>query len=173
MSHDAIFHRKHCQSPRRQNSPHSARKQLLESGADQGLGASEGDASLYNSVPGKSGANYEDWYKIPGIQEKYDDLIIERDLVLSIIDDTFYLAYGHFLRHNPGPYLFEIDSKVAALIGQESVQALMTAMRIAHPPPEQDTMGFQEDLCYWIDDDNDQHGPISKMAEDGRKFIST
>ena len=90
------------------------------------------------------------WHQAPGIQEQYNELMLEREMVLSHFDDVFYEAYGHFLRHEPGNFEFEVDRRVATVLGVDLLQELMQACKIDHALPSEDTSRDDEELCFAI-----------------------
>ena len=77
-------------------------------------------------------AHEDDWHNVPGISDQYRELMLDREMVLSTMEDIFYEAYGHFLRHNPGPFHFEVDRGVAQTMGVDVLQDLMQAVKIEH-----------------------------------------
>lgn len=116
--------------------------------------------------------NDEDWHKLPGIQDQYRELCLDRDMVLSFFDDIFYEAYGHFLRHEPGPFNFEVDRKVAQTLGVEVLQELMQSVKIEHviSSDEAGPSIDDEELCFTISPHQHQ-GPVTKLGEAVARWI--
>ena len=111
------------------------------------------------------------WYKISGVEEKYKQLCLERELVSQVLNDTFYEAYSHFLRHDTGPFFFDIDRKISMILGPEALQEMMQCLKIEHaPPPDDPAVNYDEELSYWISSHG--RGPITKLGEAATKWIS-
>ena len=121
---------------------------------------------------GKEDQDDDEWHKLPGIQDQYRELCLDRDLVLAHFDDVFYEAYGHFLRHDPGPFNFEVERKVAQTLGVDVLQEMMQAVRIEHALPSDDAGPSidDEELCFTISSQQHQ-GPVTKLGEQVAKWI--
>uniref|UniRef100_A0A7S1MM46 Uncharacterized protein n=1 Tax=Neobodo designis TaxID=312471 RepID=A0A7S1MM46_NEODS len=117
-------------------------------------------------------ADNEEWHKLPGIQDQYRELCIDRETVLSAFDDIFYEAYGHFLRYDPGPFNFEVDRKVAQTLGVDVLQELMQAVKIDHTLPSDDgaTTVDDEELCFTIP--VQKTGPIKQLGDAVARWVN-
>eukprot|EP00760_Papus_ankaliazontas_P003918 PhM_4_TR11664/c0_g1_i1/m.64158 len=176
MTHDTIFKKSYITSPRTARGLDSTRSGVPR---EETMMSDQPQAStiLGNNSSTMRGERIDtekvdsDWFKVPGIQERYHELEAERDVVVSTIEDLFYEAYGHFLRHDPGPYIFDVDRRVAQLLGVEALQEMMTAMKVEHAPPIDDpTVLIDEDLTFWIP--SGTHTPVTKLSEQAAKWLS-
>jgi hypothetical protein len=118
-------------------------------------------------------ADNEEWHKLPGIQDQYRELCIDRENVLSAFDDIFYEAYGHFLRYDPGPFNFEVDRKVAQTLGVDILQELMQAVKIDHTLPSDDgaTTVDDEELCFTVP--VLKTGPIKQLGDAVARWVNS
>jgi hypothetical protein len=110
-----------------------------------------------------------DWSKYPGIQDQYKELCADRDLVLQSLEDVFYEAYGHFLRHDPGTFYFEVDSRVAQTLSEDLLSDLMQFLKVEHAVPGEDHHVSNEDLCYAIPASHSM--PVGRLADEAAKWV--
>jgi hypothetical protein len=107
------------------------------------------------------------WHRYPGIQDQYRELCTDRDYVLSAFEDIFYEAYGHFLRHEPGPFVFEVSRKVAQTLSEELLADLMQFLKIEHVA-EGDGHNTEE-LSFSIPFDH--HTPVTRLGDEAGRWI--
>jgi hypothetical protein len=173
MTNDTLFYttyvRPHDQQKEAEAS-HTASHQQ-QSAAATGAKRSK-DGADRSGAKGDQEAADEDWHKLPGIQDQYRELCIDRDVVLGSFDDTFYEAYGHFLRYEPGPFNFEVDRKIAQTLGVDVLQELMQSVRIEHTLPSDDgaTTVDDEELCFTIP--SAKSGPIKQLGDAVARWIN-
>ena len=153
MTNDKLFHATYV----KQNSPRSKHADGEDGEAATSTTAASAAAKKQKQKDDAAAAKRrqeeedEQWHKHPGIQDQYGELLIDRETVLSHFDDIFYEAYGHFLRHEPGNFDFEVDRKVATTLGVDVLQEMMQACRIDHALPSEDTTTVDdEELCFTI-----------------------
>ena len=190
MTNDTIFYENYVRE-RTSDEEGSASRSPLRSTAGGGGGANGGggngsnndgsgaDGSGRNDGRGKGGkganganggnGNQEpfDWEKYPGIQDQHRELCADRDYVVAALEDIFYEAYGHFLRHEPGPFAFAVDRSVAQTLGEDLLADLMTHLRIEHSTPSSGTATAAQD-------DNAHGGPAggaNTAATDGNEDL--
>lgn len=175
MTNDAIFYENYVRE-KTDTSPH--RSPLKNAGKQDGSYDDDSQAAARKS--GKNGGKTQsggargeafDWQKYPGIQDQYKELCLDRDMVLSALEDIFYEAYGHFLRHDPGPFNFEVDRKVAQTLTEDLLTDLMQHLKIEHAAANagDDAQTENEDLCFVIP--THQHTPIARMAEEAARWV--
>eukprot|EP01062_Namystynia_karyoxenos_P040794 TRINITY_DN296_c0_g2_i1.p1 TRINITY_DN296_c0_g2~~TRINITY_DN296_c0_g2_i1.p1 ORF type:complete len:539 (+),score=217.95 TRINITY_DN296_c0_g2_i1:115-1731(+) len=178
LQSDPIFHNKYIASPRSaspRRSPRPTHRRKKDDGTgdrrdDDGDGRDEDDGRgiIYSTEDAE-----RNWYRVPGVEESWLQLCQEREVVLSEINDIFYEAYSHFLKHDAGPHIFTIDRKVSQLLTLDAVQELMAHLRIEHAQPPDDLPAgaqFDEELSFVISADG-QSGPITKLGEDAEKWV--
>ncbi|KAJ9472577.1 hypothetical protein DIPPA_06903 [Diplonema papillatum] len=111
------------------------------------------------------------WFRVHGIEDKYKQLCLEREVVTQVIADTFYEAYSHFLRHDTGPFYFDFDKRMAQIMTPEALQEMMSSLKIEHaPPPDDPNAVYDEELSYWIPNDHNR-GPVTKLSEMASKWV--
>lgn len=108
------------------------------------------------------------WKTAPGIQDQYRELCAERELVLGALEDIFYEAYGHFLRHDPGPYRFEVPRKVAQMVTEEKLQELMKKQKIDQIIPSEASSDNDE---LWFSIPANNRAPVSRMGDESAKWV--
>ena len=173
MACDPMFFRSYVASPKT-SSPRSTRVEGRRT-AD-GDGHKDGDDDeqdeierMIRSVDAEETEN--NWFRVPGIEDRHRQQCLERELVGQVINDTFYEAYSHFLRHDTGPFFFEIDRRIAQILTPEALSDMMSALRIDHaPPPDDQHVQYDEDLSYVIAPAN--RGPITKLGESAAKWVT-
>jgi hypothetical protein len=185
MTHDTIFKKNYVTSPRSANqSMHGGSTKMLsaredtthaleepqQSSASIGLKSTQAShRQVSDNAAGRTAGDAE-WYKVPGVQERYHELEAERDVVTSFMEDIFYEAYGHFLSHDPGPYTFEVERRVAQLIGMEVLTELMQHLRIDKAPQSDDPSALvDEELAFWIPQSS--HSPVTKLSETAQRWL--
>jgi hypothetical protein len=172
MTNDAIFYENFVRD-RNDGSP--GRSPLKNAGTHKDAGdagssgnaAKGGKANASNAAGGR--ADSFDWQRFPGIQDQYKELCMDRDIVLSAVEDIFYEAYGHFLRHDPGAFTFEIDRKIAQTLSEDLLADLMQFLKIEHAPASGDGQTDNEDLLFVIP--TNPHTPVARMSEEAARWI--
>jgi hypothetical protein len=140
-----------------------------------------------DGVDTPSGSDAEDlsnpdaWYNAPTVAAQYRALRDDRAAVLAYFEDTFYEAYGHFLRHDPGAFRFDAR-RVAKVMGPDALQEAMHAARIDHALPLDDaappapggaaTSIEEEELCFMIQPKHPL-GPVTKLGDIVRRWVRT
>lgn len=176
MTNDAIFYENYVReksenspsrSPLRSTTKDDGSEDYTKQGGGQRSGKAAGKGLNANSS--KAGESF-DWSKFPGIQDQYKELCLDRDLVLNTLEDIFYEAYGHFLRHEPGPFTFEVDRKVAQTLTEDLLADLMQHLKIEHAVPTgEDAQTENEDLLYVIPVTH--HTPVARMSEEAARWV--
>lgn len=141
------------------------------SGGNSGAGG-KNSSGAHGDMSNGADADGEGWWrkKAPEVQDQYRELCLDRDFVLSALDDLFYEAYGHFLRHDPGPYNFEVDRKVAQTLGVDVLQELMHSLKIENAPPSDDTGAVDDEELYFTIPAA-RHGPIARMGDEAARWV--
>jgi hypothetical protein len=181
MTHDTIFKKTYVTSPRSvgynasQKGATTSREEATHGLEDpQQSTASFGLKSTRETSNRNAGgaSNDSEWYKLPGVQERYHELMAERDVVIASIEDIFYEAYGHFLSHDPGPYMFDVERRVAQLLGMDILQDLMAFLKVEHAPPNDDpSVLVDEELSFWIPQQG-YHSPVTKISESAQRWLT-
>jgi hypothetical protein len=174
MTNDAIFYEnfvrdKSDNSPGRSPQKNQGPRQDAADAAMSQNAANRGKNANFGSASGRTDAF--DWQRFPGVQDQYKELCMDRDVVLSAMEDTFYEAYGHFLRHDPGPFTFEIDRKIAQTLSEDLLADMMQFLKIEHAPANtrEDGQTDNEDLCFVIP--TQPHTPVARMSEEAARWI--
>ena len=191
MSNDTLFHNTFVKpsSPRREHGDHgdgsgdhygtggsgesksnpSGGRGAASKGAKQHPAAANGAAATANDGHERD----EEWHKAPGIADQYRELCIDRDAVLSHLDDIFYEAYGHFLKHEPGPFNFEVERKIAKTLGIDVLQELMQALRIDHALSVDDggTANIDDEELTFAIPVGHTFGPMTKVGDAAAKWV--
>eukprot|EP01065_Artemidia_motanka_P049713 TRINITY_DN8313_c1_g1_i1.p1 TRINITY_DN8313_c1_g1~~TRINITY_DN8313_c1_g1_i1.p1 ORF type:complete len:536 (+),score=209.03 TRINITY_DN8313_c1_g1_i1:126-1733(+) len=178
LQRDPIFFNKYVASPRSpspRRSPRTERRRRDDAGGgdkdDEGVLHTDEEKAVGQQLPG--GAGDAAWYSLPGVAENYKQVCLEREIVLGEINDVFYEAYSHFLKHDAGPHIFTIDRRVSQLLTLDALQELMAHLRIEHAQPPDDMptgMQFDEELSFVLPADG-QTGPITRVGEDAEKWV--
>lgn len=173
MTHDTLFYTTYIK-PHATESRHEATATQQTQGHETGTKRTK-DGTRSNGQNGDQEQKAEeddDWHKLPGIQDQYRELCIDRETVLSAFNDIFYEAYGHFLRYEPGPFNFEVDRKIANTLGVDVLQELMSAVKLEHTLPADDgaTTVDDEEICFTIPPQ--RHGPIKQLGDAVAKWIN-
>merc|ERR1711976_401962 len=98
------------------------------------------------------------------------------ELVTQILDDVFYEAYSHFLRHDCGAFFFSLPIQLKQILGEDAVEELLSHLKI-QPVPESEisktqtsSLNLDLGLDFWIPP---SHQPTSKLGSECRSWIST
>ena len=172
MACDPMFIRSYIASPRANSPGRSTGRPGDRHRIEEGAAGDDDEQDEIERMIRKVDAEETEsnWYKLPGIEERYKQLCLERELVGQVINDTFYEAYSHFLRHDTGPFFFEIDKRIAQILTPEAISDMMSVLKIDHaPPPDDPSVRYDEDLSYVIAPQN--RGPITKIGEQASKWV--
>ena len=167
MTNDAIFYETYVRDHGKTSHGHS-NSPTKHSTQD----AKQIDAAAARDVDGiMANASEEDpdaWKRLPGIVDQYRELCADRELVLSALEDVFYEAYGHFLRHDPGPFVFEVERKVAQTLSEELLHELMQHLRIEHTVPSDDAAENDE---LWFSIPRLRHTPTARLGDEAARWV--
>lgn len=173
MTNDAIFYENFV---REKSDASPGRSPLKNTGPKQESGDASNNSQGNKGNQGRNANAAQrtdsfDWQRFPGIQDQYKELCMDRDIVLSAMEDTFYEAYGHFLRHEPGPFTFEVDRKVAQTLSEDLLADLMQHIKIEHAPAgsREEGQTENEDLLFVIP--TQPHTPVARMSEEAARWI--
>lgn len=174
MTNDAIFYENFVRDRSDASPGRSPLKHQGTRGQDSGDAGASGNASKGGKANASSNAagrtDSFDWQRFPGIQDQYKELCMDRDIVLSAVEDIFYEAYGHFLRHDPGPFIFEIDRKIAQTLSEDLLADLMQFLKIEHASSAtNDGQADNEDFLFVIP--TNPHTPVARMSEEAARWI--
>lgn len=179
MTNDAIFYETYVRekSPTSPNSPaksHGASKQDGDTTKDQSGGhGGHGRKNVTKGKPANAQAEAvaapveEAWHRYPGIQDQYRELCLDRDFVIASFEDIFYEAYGHFLRHEPGPFIFEVNRKVAQTLSEELLSDLMQFLKIDHGL--ESDQANNEELVFSIP--TQHHTPVTRLGDEATRWV--
>lgn len=211
MTNDTIFYENYVRERTSDDEGHSASRSPLRGTAGGGAngggnGGNDGDHNGPNGAQGGRGGNGKhggagggkagggkdgkananepfDWEKYPGIQDQYRELCADRDYVVSALEDIFYEAYGHFLRHEPGPFSFSVDRSVAQTLGEDLLADLMIYLRIEHAAAPT-TAGGDDNTSAAVANGNvdagedlrfsipvHPHTPVARMSEEAVRWV--
>eukprot|EP01006_Ploeotia_vitrea_P015806 TRINITY_DN46148_c0_g1_i1.p1 TRINITY_DN46148_c0_g1~~TRINITY_DN46148_c0_g1_i1.p1 ORF type:complete len:610 (-),score=67.34 TRINITY_DN46148_c0_g1_i1:1194-2990(-) len=117
-----------------------------------------------------------EWYKHDHhIHEQYKQVKEEQELVTQILDDVFYEAYSHFLRHDCGAFFFSLPIQLKQILGEDAVDELLSFLKI-QPVPETEVgkggtaaLNLDLGLDFWIPPGH--HQPTSKLSSECRAWI--
>jgi hypothetical protein len=171
MTNDTIFYEHYVkpQTVSPVNSPARGAGKATHDASDADASKANNKRGSYDKKAATAGQGDADWHKFPGIQDQYRELSNDRDAVLAAVEDIFYEAYGHFLRHEPGSFTFEVDRKVAQTLSEELLSDLMQHLKIEHGIPADDAPTDNEDLCYSIPADH--HTPIARLGDEAARWV--
>lgn len=164
MTNDVIFYETYM----RNSGSHAATSTLRHANADANVANLTDDRKEKKKENKTSAADGDAWKSAPGIQDQYRELCAERELVLGALEDIFYEAYGHFLRHDPGPFRFEVPRKVAQTITEEKLQELMKRQKIDQVIPSEESSDNDE---LWFSIPANNRAPVSRMGDEAAKWV--
>jgi hypothetical protein len=174
MTNDALFYetyvRERSPSPSSQSGSPTKDKQGKSDGdkSDRSYARKDPAAKQQSRATADDAAGDDAWHRYPGIQDQYRELCTDRDFVLSAFEDIFYEAYGHFLRHEPGPFLFDVHRKVAQTLSEELLADLMQFLKIEHGA-ESDGHANNDELVFSIPVDH--HTPVTRLGDEAARWI--
>ena len=177
MTNDALFYETYV----RERSPSPTSTHAHGSPTKQQGGKTDGDKNDHSKDQSRAkrsqqekgaadgaAANEEAWHRYPGVQDQYRELCIDRDFVLNAFEDIFYEAYGHFLRHEPGAFVFEVNRKVAQTLSEELLADLMQFLKIEHGT-EGDAQANNDELQFSIPVSH--HTPVTRLGDEAARWI--
>eukprot|EP00744_Colponema_vietnamica_P008001 GILI01011447.1.p1 GENE.GILI01011447.1~~GILI01011447.1.p1 ORF type:complete len:552 (-),score=62.68 GILI01011447.1:55-1674(-) len=164
MTNDVIFYETYV----RNGGAHAAASSVRQANADSATSHTLDDRKEKKKESKANAADGEAWKSAPGIQDQYRELCAERELVLGALEDIFYEAYGHFLRHDPGPFRFEVPRKVAQTITEEKLQELMKRQKIDQVITSEDASDNDE---LWFSIPANNRAPVSRMGDEAAKWV--
>lgn len=175
MTNDALFYETYVRE--RSPSPTSHSGSPTKSQGTKGQGKADGDkndrgysrkdpAAKQQSKAAEA-AGDDAWHRYPGIQDQYREMCTDRDFVLSVFEDIFYEAYGHFMRHEPGPFIFEVNRKVAQTLTEELLSDLMQFLKIEHSADGEQRNN--DEVLYSIPVEH--HTPVTRLGDEAARWI--
>jgi hypothetical protein len=180
LSGDRIFQLTHC-SPKATPKALQTR-QTLEGSQEEAQGFNQFSTVLMNPDPQEKRSDTREWYlRDDNIHEQYKQIRLEHELVSQLLDDVFYEAYSHFLRHNVGAFFFSLPVQLKQLLGEDQMDRLLKHLGIAPVPASELTntaaelaqqasgLEMSARLDFWIPDI--RQCPISKLTSEAQTYV--
>jgi hypothetical protein len=154
-------------------SPDGRGRSAAGTAATTAAGAARAGAGAGAGVDGASGDLSGDaWSRNPQYRDAEEKLVRDRDQVLSYLDDVFYEAYGHFLRYEPGAFVFVVSKDVADKLGNDQLGEAMSAGGVQKASTSETSITNIDDEDLWFEiQPKHPKGPVSKIREEVKKKV--